>query len=209
MESYKKVSLTIDTEILPAFFGILRKGVKVDGDVGLSIGNFLRKGMGMSPEYIEGRIQTIFLNGKPVDNVEAAAVEDGDVMALSASMPGLAGATLRKGGHFAGLRSAISYSEKEAVKSTGRGRITIKLFNLLTKEMAPLFLEHGVIVGGDDLAAFLNSQYKTSRAALKSIEIDGKRADTEQLEKTDWSQKEVFLRVNVSESPAGNGRKEA
>jgi hypothetical protein len=208
MSSSMNISFSINQEILPAFFGILRKGIKVEGNVGLSLGDFLRMEMGMSPEYIEGRIQTIFLNGRPVDNVEAAVVEDGDTLALSASMPGLVGVTMRKGGHLAGFRSEISYDETKKVRGPGRGTVLIKLFNLLAKEMAPLFLEHGVIVEGEDLYRFLNSQNEPSRAELKSIEIDGKGAEIEKLEEIDWAQKEVFLRVWIRESTAGNRRKD-
>jgi hypothetical protein len=203
------ISITVDKEILSEFSRILRKGIKVEGNVGMSLGDFLRTEVGMSPEYIEGRIQTIFLNGSPVDNVEAAVVEDGDTLALSASMPGLVGVSMRKGGHLARFRSEISYDETRKAKGTAKGRVIIKLFNLLAREMAPLFLERGVIVDGEELAFFFDSQNETVRAALKSIEIDGKAAEIEKLKEVDWAQREVFLRVRVLGSTTGNGRKDS
>jgi hypothetical protein len=203
------ISITVDKEILSEFSGILRKGIKVEGNVGMCLGDFLRNEVGMNPEYIEGRIQTIFLNGRPVDNVEIAVVEDGDTIALSASMPGLVGVSMRKGGHLAGFRSEISYDETKKAESSGRGRVFIKLFNLLTKEIGPLFLENGVIIEREDLKGFLYSLNETSRAGVKSIEIDGKDADIAQLEEIDWAEKEVFLRAIVHQSPPGNGRKDS
>ncbi|MBN1849311.1 MAG: hypothetical protein JW932_12075 [Deltaproteobacteria bacterium] len=206
MASITNVVLSMDEDGLSMFMGVLRKGVRVEGHVGLSIGGFLREEIGMDAEYIESRIQTIFLNGRPVDDVEAAVIGDGDALALSASMPGLAGATLRKGGHFAGLRSTISYREEGSAKRSGKGVVTIKLFNLIAKELAPLFFERGFIMDGEDFSGVLHSHHETLSAGLRSVEIDGQAEDMEKLEITDWDPKEVFLRVRMNESSVGHRR---
>jgi len=49
---------------------------------GRSIAAILRSQLGVAPEYLERRLQTIFLNGKPVDDVEQTLVAPGDCLAL-------------------------------------------------------------------------------------------------------------------------------
>lgn len=125
-----------------------QKGVFMDVPVGITIMELLTKEWGFSGEFAENRIQTVFLDGKPVDDPKTAKVRDGSVLAFSSAMPGLVGATLRKGGVLAGLRSGISYfpdKEKKA-QDTGRVcRIMVKLFNQMIKEMGEKLLKTGFL----------------------------------------------------------------
>jgi len=70
----------------------------ISATVGCSIKNLLCNQFDITPEYLSDRISTIFLNGKPVDDVESAIIKDNSILALSGAMPGLVGATFRKGG---------------------------------------------------------------------------------------------------------------
>ena len=85
--------------------------------VGESIRSLLSEQFGLTQEYVKNRIQTAFLNGKPVDDFDTAVVGEGSVLTLSGALPGLAGATLRKGGFFSSLRASLSYQ-----KNPGRRR---------------------------------------------------------------------------------------
>lgn len=86
----------------------------------------------------------------PVDNLETAVAGDGDTLALSAAMPGLVGATMRSGGVLACFRNTITHQGNTAEMSPA-GTLSIKLFNLLIKELGPLFLRHGMLVSADDI----------------------------------------------------------
>ena len=103
------VNFTLDAGLLPVFFQLLQKGFRVEGNVGCSVRAFLCEQHGVAPEYLEKRIQTIFLDGKPVDDVDTAIVEDGATLSLSAALPGLVGAVMRRGGYYAPMRDQISY----------------------------------------------------------------------------------------------------
>jgi hypothetical protein len=46
-------------------------------------------------DYLENRIKTIFLDGKPVDDEDKAVLKNGSTLALSAAMPGLVDSTFR------------------------------------------------------------------------------------------------------------------
>jgi hypothetical protein len=103
--------MCLEDELIPRFFQLLQQGFAVKVQAGCSVKTLLCEQLGLSPEYLEERIQTIFLDGRPVDDVNSAIIEDGSTLALSAAMPGLAGATLRKGGYYAPMRGRGGSSE--------------------------------------------------------------------------------------------------
>ena len=59
-------------------------------------------------------------------------------------MPGLVGATLRRGSYYAAMRSEISAAETEGAVEMKEGTVTLKLFNLLIGQLGPLFLASGI-----------------------------------------------------------------
>jgi hypothetical protein len=107
--------------------------------------------LGIDSEYAVNRIKTIFLNGKPVDDMEKAYIRDGCSLALSAAMPGLVGAVMRRDGFFSPLREGITYREKAPGNHVHRGLITVKLFNLLIQKLGPRFFTKGFLVNRNDL----------------------------------------------------------
>jgi len=127
-------------------------GIKTIADISLS--DLLCRQLGIAPEYVDQRIQTIFLNYRAVDRTEQVIVPAGAVLALSAAMPGLAGATFRKGGALAAFREDISYRDIPATPASGRQQetlITLKLFNLVARELGPHLLSLGVWIDSPTL----------------------------------------------------------
>ncbi|MGQ9920318.1 MAG: hypothetical protein ACUVRZ_03195 [Desulfobacca sp.] len=125
---------------------------------GQSIQTILCHYLRLSPEYLEKRIQTIFLNGKPVDELEQTMVSSGDCLALSAAMPGLVGATFRKKGVVALLRAGITSCQTWPTVSAGPCWLRLKLFNLLAQELGPGLLSQGVWIAKKELLLFLQGQ---------------------------------------------------
>lgn len=95
----KAISLSIQLEehSLLSMLSILQKGFMVKARPGCSLRNFLYKQIGLEPTCIAERISIIFLDGKPVDNIESAIIQNGSIIALSGAMPGFAGAAMRRG----------------------------------------------------------------------------------------------------------------
>ncbi len=139
--SHINLSLVAEPKLFEKFLQLLQKGVKVTGRVGSSVRSFLCDDLGLSPEYVDKRIQTLFLNGKAVDNPDTAHIKEDSTLALSAAMPGLLGATLRKGSYYARMRNEISHQEQREVISVHEGFVLLKLFNLLPAEIGPAILE--------------------------------------------------------------------
>lgn len=197
----QKISLLIDKDNTPVFFPILQQGFSVPARVGCSLKSLLCDQFEITPEYLSDRIRTLFLNGKPVDDVESTIIIDGSILALSAAMPGLVGATFRRGGALSAFRSSITHKSKAGTsKISNKGRVTIKLFNLLVSEMGPGFLENGIWVETGIMNNFIEEIIINRQTIFESIIIDGRKTGLDELRclTSDDSLKpiHVFIQIN-------------
>ena len=147
--SIPRIQVAPDTvlELAPLF----QKGIRVDIQTGCTVKSLLLEQWNIPADYVTERISTLFLNGKPVDDMDEARIREGAVLALSSAMPGLVGAVMRRGGYYASLRGGITYHETAADSGIRKGTITVKLFNLLIREIGPYFLYRGFRVSRRDL----------------------------------------------------------
>lgn len=189
------ICLTLNPSLIPKFYQLLGQGFRLNVRVGCSIKELLCKQLGISEDYLEDRIQTLFLDGKSVDDVNTAFVMEGSSLALSAAMPGLVGATLRKGGNFAPMRSQISHQTDKTSFSRKKGTIILKLFNLLVKELGPIFLQQGVWIHGKDFEVFLNRQPDNFLSCLMACRVNDEAMDPDQLSGIKFEDREVFLQL--------------
>ena len=152
------------------------RGFHLNGSSGVSIREVLGDWAGISSDYLDAVVQTIFHNGRAVDDDRKVMVADGSVIALSAAMPGLVGAVFRKNSPVAGMRTmnfppstqrpdtgspAQSAAGSAALPSLVSGDITIalKFFNRVNADLGPLFLRRGIRVPGET-AHEVFSQYR-------------------------------------------------
>jgi len=192
-----KLFLIVPDSLIRRFLLILQQGFALKVHVGCTVEELLCQQLGLSPEYLEERIQTIFLDGNPIDDVTSAYVRSGSTIALSAALPGLAGATLRKGGYYAPLRSQISYKQANYTEAAHEGLVFLKLFNLSLKELGPLFLSQGVLVDGKSLSDFFRAQLRDFWEDCRVAEMDGERITPMKLREITWQEQYVFLRVST------------
>jgi len=197
-----QLSLTVKAELVPIFFQLLGQGFKVNAQLGCSVKELLCNQMGIHENYLTERIQTIFLNAKVVDDVKSANVNEDSVLALSGAMPGLAGAILRSGGIYAGMRSQISHDKNMPPSQSKSGPITLKLWNLVVKELGPTFLERGIWIRGEELQSFIKRHWQVLRAGCIGAALDGKSATVDHLQNTTWKSDLVFLQVNSNSTVA-------
>lgn len=195
------VRLEIEARLISSFLKLIEQGFKLKVKTGLTIRELLCGQFGVSGEYFDNRIQTIFLDGKAVDNVDAAGIEDNSRLALSAAMPGLVGATFRKGGRYAPLRGTISYSKEKKSIVRGEGKITLKLFNMIARELGPVFLRKGVIIDGNAFQNFVWDNLEDLKAACSSIHLNNAKISVTRLKELKWADREVFLQVISEKSP--------
>lgn len=133
-----------------AFRALLQRGVGISGSAGTKVREFLQGILGIDPSYVEEKLQTVFLDGHPVDDLDRAVVRPGPVLALSAAMPGLAGATMRRGGYYAPLREGITHGEGTATEGNGeKGVVVVKLFNRPLADLAETLAAHPLLAPAD------------------------------------------------------------
>lgn len=149
------IRLPITPEDLGALAPVLQQGLKVQVPAGISLEQLFVGHWHLAPDVVARRISTIFLDGHPVDDLTATRIRPGAQLALSGAMPGLAGAVLRRGGLLGGLRSGITHHESAAAVPQGEAWITVRLFNLLIREVGPRLLELGALVPADRLPTSL------------------------------------------------------
>jgi hypothetical protein len=182
---------------ITAFLPLLQKGfyIEIPTDNLLEV---LCRTCGLEPVLVRQRIQTLFLNGKPVDDMATASVRDGDCLALSAAMPGLVGAVMRSGGVLAGLRQSISHQPDEAPHHQKGGILSIKLFNLLIKELGPRFLQQGILVGSDDLGGILRSLSPVDWNNCQTAQWNQQPIQAETLKRMDWPMDSQLMHLRVT-----------
>jgi hypothetical protein len=189
------LSLMVKDKMVPIFFQLLGHGFSMDVQTGCSVKELLCRQFGIPEDYLDERIKTIFLNATVVDDVSSATVNEGSTLALSGAMPGLVGAILRSGGFYASMRSQISYDQNKPSSLPRTGKITLKLLNLVVKELGPAFLERGIWFNGGKLQEFIKHHLEELKAGGAANELDGEPVEINNLLGLDWVDKTVFLQV--------------
>ncbi|PNU21281.1 hypothetical protein C2E25_03035 [Geothermobacter hydrogeniphilus] len=182
MPDTPSLELQLPKDHLANFFPLFQEGVEVEVEVGHTVRQMLMEQFNISRDYQANRITTIFLNHKAVDDAAAALIEDGATLALSGAMPGLVGATMRSGGHLAAMRDGMTYRNPEQAPATGRGRIRLKLFNLLLPELAPRILLHGILLEPQRLRSLFAEQPESFHTGGRLPTADKRLWENEHLE---------------------------
>ena len=190
-----KISLTVKPDRISLFSPLLGQGFTLKIRTGISVRDLLCRQIDVSDDYLDQRIQTIFLDGKVVDNLDTAVIRQGSTLALSAAMPGLAGATLRRGGAYAAMRSQISHKNNTANYSAENGTVMLKLFNLVALELGPLFLKQGIWIEGKNLENFFRRVPDFFWNGCLTAEVDGISQDVRKISLMEWGQQQVFLKL--------------
>ncbi|MFZ3045276.1 MAG: hypothetical protein WA151_05130 [Desulfatirhabdiaceae bacterium] len=165
-------TVSIHPDLAARLSSLFQRGFRVHARVGCSVTEFLCHQIGIQPDYLQNRIQTIFLDGKAIDAPERSVITNGSTLALSAAMPGLAGATFRKGGKYAALRAGITDTASEIEAHIETGLVTVRLFNFIAAELGPLFLKQGIVIRGKDVENTFNNQTATEDSSRLHFRIN-------------------------------------
>ena len=180
---------------------LFQSGVQLKVKAGVSINNLLCKQLSLDKTYVDNRISTIFVNGQPVDDIDTAIIKNNDTLALSGSMPGLLGSTLRRNSYLAPLRDAITFKEHRNDSIQDYGLIHLKLFNFISQEVGPLLLKKGVMVDLEDVIDLFDDKMSEKINGHLDIYLDGKKAGLNELReilKSGVKQKLIHLKFKIS-----------
>ncbi|MBW2465950.1 MAG: hypothetical protein JRF02_01495 [Deltaproteobacteria bacterium] len=167
------LSLELLPEQIKNLFYLLQSGFYLEAEVGCTIEDFFLSQLNLSPEYIEKRIQGIFLNGKPADHTDTAIIRDGARLTLSGTMPGLAGMSLRSG-PLAVFRHGITHRETGDYSYSGKGFVQLKILSLLMEDLGPGILQKGIYIQAAALAGYLKSLPDEFWRGCIKILLDGR-----------------------------------
>ena len=140
---------------VPELCALLSRGVFVKVHTGCSLRELICEQFQVPPDYLQNDIKVLFLNFSPLNDVDSVFIKDGAVLALSAALPGVVGAAMRRDG-LSSMRSSITYqggAEERVVR--GEGVIRLKLFNLVLAGLGESFLRRPVYETSKVLAEFL------------------------------------------------------
>jgi len=192
-----------------AALGLLQAGFSMRTQSGMSARVFMREVLGFPDAYIEGVVSTVFVDDSPVDDIDAARLVEGTRIALSAAMPGLVGAVMRRNSPYAALRESISYqkdcyavgetkgggskaeardpTDGEAGGGAGRSpeiRVGVKLFNSVMTDRGPEVLARGIYLRGEAAVEALRS-FDVEAATTLAVASNAEAAPSS----------EIFLRI--------------
>ena len=188
--------LTFRQPLPTALLRPFQKGAQVEVRVGGDLLSLLTDDLSLTEEGI-AKIQTIFWQSKPVDDIAGCVVRDGGVLALSAALPGLVGAVLRRDGFWSAMRYSITHRDEGAASTASRGVITIKLFNFMLTEVGPLLLKHGIRLDVADLAGLLNDS--SVRQQLAAVRLADREVAVAELGGLLGGEQTILLSVDVQE----------
>jgi hypothetical protein len=173
------VEIRVRTDSIDRYTAIFQTGVTLVTPGTVSIGVFLDKLPGFTMDYINNRVQTIFLNGSAMDDLETPLIGTHPVLALSAAMPGLAGAIFRRNSMHAALRSAnVQHPMPSGQPKTIA--VTLKLFNMIAAEKGADILAQGVGFTGAQLTDFF-ADHPTLVTSITHAFLTGQALDRDEL----------------------------
>jgi hypothetical protein len=151
-----RLAIEADEGLVKDFLYIFQKGFCLETARSATVRSILSATLGLSADYVARRVTTIFLDGKPVDNLDTP-VHDRATLSLSGAMPGLVGAAMRVGGPLSGMRVSISFASTGITE--GSGTIRVKLFNVVLHDVGRNLLAAGILV---ERSAFLETMERLS-----------------------------------------------
>jgi len=141
---------------------ILQKGFYLSTFSGMTVRQFMVETMKFENSFVDNAVRTVFLNSRPVDDIDGAVLRAGDCVALGSAMPGLVGICMGRDNPYKEFRSGIA-AESMRLEGARSEEITVlvKVFSTLAVETGTDLLEQGIRIKTHDLTAFLekNSAY--------------------------------------------------
>jgi len=164
------VRMSVDAGKKDQVTTLLQSGIELESKMGVPMGVFLNSLPDFDMEYLSDRVQTIFLDGNALDDLETRFTSTHHTIALSAAMPGLAGAIFRRNSLCAALRTQQQSTDTNNSVQTDI-RIRLKLFNAIAQEKGRTLLNQGGIFLGKILFDFFDLR-PSLLSAVTSLTVD-------------------------------------
>jgi len=189
------IELSVSPDSLIRFTTLLQGGIFIEVPCNTQISALLTSLPGFSRDYVESSVETIFINGLPADSMSQPLTSSGTVLAISAAMPGLAGAIFRKNSVHAALRTAPTASvQTEFAQKTIQVRL--KLFNMIAVEKGAQLLHQGCVMKASTVQYFF-SYRKQLLKQITEIRVNGDLTSFEDLHLLLNGKNTILLTISV------------
>ncbi|MGM0452656.1 MAG: hypothetical protein ACQERN_05785 [Thermodesulfobacteriota bacterium] len=168
-----RIALDIAPNYRAFFNTLLAFGFDVKTVSGATMGDLLVNTIGIAPDFIENEVQTIFHDGKAVDDIDGHCLHADSTVALSAAMPGVFGAAFRKRGRFAAMRQSVSCGHSPEGETARPITVTVKCFNRVAEKLAPDLFSKGIWISAAHLCRFWHNRQELSEKGCRNIRING------------------------------------
>lgn len=172
------LTLSVPAQPLTGFASLLQHGILFPVRQPVPLVPFLLSLPGFTAEYIEQTVQTIFINGVPADSLQRE-LGPGTTLALSAAMPGLAGAIFRRQGVHGSLRTRPP--EQRGAAGGQEGYLTLKLFNSIAFDRSGDLLTQGILIASKAWQQFA-AMHGAQLQPPCTLALDGGVVDLEELQ---------------------------
>lgn len=183
MSAPRKLVIRADGETLKSLAPLVREGVHMQVSDRASLRRTLVEDMGLDEDCVDTRIQAVFLDGSPVDDIDADRAREGCTLALAGALPGVAGICMQRGSRIGVFREGITHAAEHAASQSPKPlRITVKLFNVIAEECLGQVLAQGAELRAGRLAELLDA--RPEALADAAFVLDGAAIDRQSLATT-------------------------
>jgi hypothetical protein len=177
----------------------LQRGFIIKSRAGCTIEEFLHRELKLNTDYIQNKISTIFLDGKPVDDITKAMIEDGSILSLSGAMPGLVGAVMRRSSYYASFRDSISYKPPVRSKAQKESSLCLRLFNMILYDLGPKFLQKGILITLANFSEYIKILSANAYQGVDRIILNNKVVDHNFLKDLDNKEQNQLVCLTIQQ----------
>ena len=175
MHQHTTLHIQATTAELLGLTPLFREGVTICLTGGRPLRHSMTQDLGLAPDCVEERVQTVFLDGSPVDDIDADQVTPGCTLALAGALPGVAGIAMRRGSPVGAFREGITHHASTDQSTGAQVAVTLKLFNSVALECLTTVLARGVQVRAARLMELLETDpdvLNGARFELEGVSMD-------------------------------------
>lgn len=176
------IDYCVNDSRLLGWLTLVSGGLDMELTVNVDLRTLITRELEIPDDYLEERIQTIFLDGSPVDSIDEAIVRPGQQLTLCTALPGAMGICMRRNSPLKAYRPGIAHCEDcDKLVDPEPGRITVKYFNFIAREQGDKILKRGVIIKPAVLKKFLESRDALFWDDIATIKVNGQEKEIEDM----------------------------
>lgn len=196
-----RLEIRIFRRDISRYTSLLQSGIFLESRPTNTVGDFLASLPGFTPEYIIERIETIFLNSDPLDDLDTVVGTSSPVLAISSGMPTIGGAVFRRSSFPTSRRSLANNVSSVRLQCSEKVMVKLKCFNTIASERGETLLQTGCLITSDTLLRFIRYRPRLFSEVV-SLSCDDETLGADDLETVLHRSETVYLRIHEDNDPS-------